>query len=69
MVHLLGKVWHITYIYEAHELLCLRVRRAFRILRICAQDTQMYMKYGWVGAGMRWVQDSEKYGRVLFGVL
>ena len=58
MVHLLGKVWHITYLYEAHELLCLRVRHAFRLLRICAQDTQMYMKWvggcrNAVGAGLR----------------
>ena len=58
MVHLLGKVWHITYQYEAQELLCLRVRRAFRLLRICAQDTQMYKKgvggcRNVVGAGLR----------------
>ena len=64
MVHLLGKVWHITYQYEAHELLCLKVRRAFRLLRICAQDTQMSRK-GWVSAEMRWVQDSKKYGSFL----
>ena len=59
MVHLLGKVWHITYLYEVHELLCLRVRRAFRLVRICVQDTQMYMK--WVGGCRNAV--SEEYGR------
>ena len=61
MVHLLGKVWQITYLYKVHELLCLRVRRAFGLFRVYAQDTQMYKKgvggcRNAVGAGIRKIQ-------------
>ena len=61
MVHLLGKVWHIAYQNEAHELLCLRVRHALGYLEY-ARRTHKCTRKVWVGAGMWWVQDSEKYG-------
>ena len=43
-----GKVWHITYLYQIHEQLGLRVRRAFRLLRICAGHTKIHEMGGWV---------------------
>ena len=48
MVHLLGKVWHITYLYAVRTALS----QGETCFQITLDDTPMYKK-GVVGAGMR----------------